>query len=239
MWTERLSPLGLSGQSHVSLHLPCARPVTLYVPARSLYMYPLSPTGTQLWPSSACCRSRTRASSASAPRTWGHCCRYVCSVCMCAFFFGGGGVSVSPDFQCLYPCTPRRAPTLYLPIMTPAAYPSPSAAYQPLLEKLFGGFKLPESSENEYLMKAVMRVIGWVGWVGGARGGGYGGMEERGSVNVAFKQRRVAPAMPPGRPRATLRLSIAPPTHLCAQVLRPRHHPGGAGVPAGPCPDAS
>lgn len=31
---------------------------------------------------------------------------------------------------------------------------------QPLLEKLFGGFKLPESSENEYLMKAVMRVIG-------------------------------------------------------------------------------
>ncbi|GAX80072.1 hypothetical protein CEUSTIGMA_g7510.t1 [Chlamydomonas eustigma] len=34
---------------------------------------------------------------------------------------------------------------------------------QALLEKLFGGFKLPESSENEYLMKAVMRVISFVG----------------------------------------------------------------------------
>mmetsp|Transcript_33790 Transcript_33790/g.100617 ORF Transcript_33790/g.100617 Transcript_33790/m.100617 type:complete len:935 (-) Transcript_33790:308-3112(-) len=34
---------------------------------------------------------------------------------------------------------------------------------QPLLEALFAGFKLPESSENEYLMKAVMRVIGFVG----------------------------------------------------------------------------
>ncbi|KAG2501736.1 hypothetical protein HYH03_000236 [Edaphochlamys debaryana] len=33
----------------------------------------------------------------------------------------------------------------------------------PLLEKLFAGFKLPDSSENEYLMKAVMRVIGFVG----------------------------------------------------------------------------
>ena len=33
---------------------------------------------------------------------------------------------------------------------------------QPLLQNLFGGFKLPESAENEYLMKAVMRVIGWV-----------------------------------------------------------------------------
>lgn len=34
---------------------------------------------------------------------------------------------------------------------------------QPLLERLFAGFKLPESSENEYLMKCVMRVIGFVG----------------------------------------------------------------------------
>jgi len=38
-----------------------------------------------------------------------------------------------------------------------------NAFLQPLLEKLFAGFKLPESSENEYLMKAVMRVIGFVG----------------------------------------------------------------------------
>lgn len=35
-----------------------------------------------------------------------------------------------------------------------------SSFLQPLLERLFSGFKLPESSENEYLMKAVMRVIG-------------------------------------------------------------------------------
>ena len=35
-----------------------------------------------------------------------------------------------------------------------------SALLQPLLQRLFGGFKLPESADNEYLMKAVMRVIG-------------------------------------------------------------------------------
>ncbi|GIL79702.1 hypothetical protein Vretimale_12351 [Volvox reticuliferus] len=34
---------------------------------------------------------------------------------------------------------------------------------QPLLERLFAGFKLPDSSENEYLMKAIMRVIVFVG----------------------------------------------------------------------------
>ncbi|PSC72253.1 Exportin-2 [Micractinium conductrix] len=34
---------------------------------------------------------------------------------------------------------------------------------QPLLEKLFGAFKFPESGENEYLMQAVMRVIAFVG----------------------------------------------------------------------------
>lgn len=34
---------------------------------------------------------------------------------------------------------------------------------QALLERLFEGFKLPDSSENEYLMKAIMRVIGFVG----------------------------------------------------------------------------
>lgn len=34
---------------------------------------------------------------------------------------------------------------------------------QPLLEKLFAAFKLPESGENEYLMRAVMRVIAFVG----------------------------------------------------------------------------
>lgn len=38
--------------------------------------------------------------------------------------------------------------------------PSPP---QPLLERLFAGFKLPDSSENEYLMRCVMRVIGFVG----------------------------------------------------------------------------
>ncbi|KAK9829548.1 hypothetical protein WJX72_006417 [[Myrmecia] bisecta] len=32
-----------------------------------------------------------------------------------------------------------------------------------LLEKLFGAFKMPESNENEYLMKCVMRVISFVG----------------------------------------------------------------------------
>ena len=34
---------------------------------------------------------------------------------------------------------------------------------QPLLERLFAAFKLPESGENEYLMRAVMRVISFVG----------------------------------------------------------------------------
>ncbi|GFR48907.1 hypothetical protein Agub_g10856 [Astrephomene gubernaculifera] len=37
------------------------------------------------------------------------------------------------------------------------------AHLQPLLERLFAGFKLPDSSENEYLMKCIMRVIGFVG----------------------------------------------------------------------------
>lgn len=32
-----------------------------------------------------------------------------------------------------------------------------------LLERLFAGFSLPDSAENEYLMRAVMRVIGFVG----------------------------------------------------------------------------
>lgn len=34
---------------------------------------------------------------------------------------------------------------------------------QPLLEKLFAAFALPESGENEYLMKCVMRVVTFVG----------------------------------------------------------------------------
>jgi hypothetical protein len=34
---------------------------------------------------------------------------------------------------------------------------------QPLLAALFAAFRLPESGENEYLMKAVMRVIAYVG----------------------------------------------------------------------------
>ncbi|KAG1661631.1 hypothetical protein FOA52_002861 [Chlamydomonas sp. UWO 241] len=38
-----------------------------------------------------------------------------------------------------------------------------ASVLQPLLESLFAGFKLPESAENEYLMKCVMRVIGFVG----------------------------------------------------------------------------
>ena len=33
----------------------------------------------------------------------------------------------------------------------------------PLLTNLFGAFQKPESGENEYLMKAVMRVITFVG----------------------------------------------------------------------------
>lgn len=34
---------------------------------------------------------------------------------------------------------------------------------QLLLEKLFAAFKLPDSSENEYVMKCIMRVIMFVG----------------------------------------------------------------------------
>lgn len=33
----------------------------------------------------------------------------------------------------------------------------------PLLERLFAGFKLPDSGENEYLMRAVTRVVGFIG----------------------------------------------------------------------------
>lgn len=33
----------------------------------------------------------------------------------------------------------------------------------PLLSNLFAAFQKPESSENEYLMKCVMRVIAFVG----------------------------------------------------------------------------
>jgi hypothetical protein len=40
----------------------------------------------------------------------------------------------------------------------------------PLLERLFAGFSLPESAENEYLMRAVTRVIGWVQSTHGTRG---------------------------------------------------------------------
>jgi exportin-2 (importin alpha re-exporter) len=38
-----------------------------------------------------------------------------------------------------------------------------SSVLQPLLEKLFAAFKFPESGENEYIMRAVMRVIAFVG----------------------------------------------------------------------------
>lgn len=41
--------------------------------------------------------------------------------------------------------------------LTPADLQSQLAV---LFERLFAGFKLPESSENEYLMRAVTRVIG-------------------------------------------------------------------------------
>lgn len=34
---------------------------------------------------------------------------------------------------------------------------------EPLLSGLFGAFQKPESSENEYVMKCVMRVIAFVG----------------------------------------------------------------------------
>ena len=44
---------------------------------------------------------------------------------------------------------------------------------QPLLEKLFGAFKFPESGENEYLMRAVMRVITFVGELVGTGGGSF------------------------------------------------------------------
>lgn len=38
-----------------------------------------------------------------------------------------------------------------------------ASVLQPLLEKLFAAFALPESGENEYLMKCVLRVISFVG----------------------------------------------------------------------------
>jgi hypothetical protein len=41
---------------------------------------------------------------------------------------------------------------------------------QSLLEKLFAAFSFPESGENEYLMRAVMRVIAFVGESGGRQG---------------------------------------------------------------------
>ena len=34
---------------------------------------------------------------------------------------------------------------------------------QTLLERLFGAFAFPDSAENEYVMKAIMRVISFVG----------------------------------------------------------------------------
>lgn len=34
---------------------------------------------------------------------------------------------------------------------------------QQLLERLFGAFSLPESSENQYVMQCIMRVIKFVG----------------------------------------------------------------------------
>lgn len=46
---------------------------------------------------------------------------------------------------------------------SPARSHFPLFALQPLLEKLFAAFKFPESGENEYLMRAVMRVIAFVG----------------------------------------------------------------------------
>jgi exportin-2 (importin alpha re-exporter) len=68
------------------------------------------------------------------------------------------------------PSAPRFQPGELAPVL------------QPLLEKLFAAFKLPESGENEYVMRAVMRVIAFVGEAGGEgrgkerreRGGGGG-----------------------------------------------------------------
>ncbi len=61
----------------------------------------------------------------------------------------------------------RSRPVASAPVLT---YPSSCCSFspplpppQPLLERLFAGFKLPDSSENEYLMRCVMRVIGFVG----------------------------------------------------------------------------
>ena len=46
----------------------------------------------------------------------------------------------------------------------PAFTPEQLAPYlQPLLERLFGVFRLPESGENEYAMKTVMRTVVFVG----------------------------------------------------------------------------
>lgn len=41
--------------------------------------------------------------------------------------------------------------------------PDLQAQLEPLLNGLFGAFKMPESGENEYLMKCVMRLIAFVG----------------------------------------------------------------------------
>ena len=34
---------------------------------------------------------------------------------------------------------------------------------EPLLQKLFAAFSIADSAENEYVMKCVMRVVGFVG----------------------------------------------------------------------------
>lgn len=47
-----------------------------------------------------------------------------------------------------------------VPLLAPADV---AAHLQPLLGNLFGAFEKADSAENEYLMKAVMRVISFVG----------------------------------------------------------------------------
>ena len=55
---------------------------------------------------------------------------------------------------------PTHPPTHVLCRFTPEEL---APFLQPLLEKLFAAFAFPESGENEYLMKCVMRVITFVG----------------------------------------------------------------------------
>ena len=75
---------------------------------------------------------------------------------------GGEPLAQAISLEAAYspPLPPVPAPRSPRPRFTPEEL---GPYLQPLLEKLFAAFALPESGENEYLMKAVMRCITFVG----------------------------------------------------------------------------